>query len=167
MASGDTLIVFTPLHNEPTVASAATFDTRNQHTILDFDGGSDNEIAVFKGIMPRHYDNGGVTVYVHYTMSSAGINASVLWGVAFERLQGSVASLSGDSFAAYNNIWQKTLATPAMLRIGNVSFTNGADMDSVADGDGLRLKLTRRASVTASDNAAGDAEFWGLEIKET
>ena len=61
MASGQTLCIFTPLHNEPPASNPAILDTRNQHTVLDFDP-TTNESAVFKGIMRRNYGGGGVTV---------------------------------------------------------------------------------------------------------
>ena len=46
MASGDTLVVLTPLGNEPPVSNPATFDFRNNHPVLDFDDAT-NESAVF------------------------------------------------------------------------------------------------------------------------
>ena len=59
-----------PQHNEPPSSNAATFDMRNQHPVLDFDG-STNESAVFSGVMPQHYaGTTGVTVYIHYAMTS-------------------------------------------------------------------------------------------------
>ena len=61
MASGDTLLVLTPLHNEPPSANAATIDLRNQHAVLDFDAATD-ESAVFGGVLPRNYAGGGVTI---------------------------------------------------------------------------------------------------------
>ena len=46
MASGDTLLTFTPASNEPPATVFATLDTRNAHPVLDFDDAA-NEDAVF------------------------------------------------------------------------------------------------------------------------
>ena len=54
MASGDTLAVFTPLHNEPPASIFATLDTRNSIPVLDFDAATDEE-AVFGGFLPNNY----------------------------------------------------------------------------------------------------------------
>lgn len=164
MASGDTLIVFTPLHNEPPSSNPATLDARNQHPVLDFDA-TTNESAVFKGIMPRHYaGTTGVTVYIHYAMSSAEAD-TVDWDVAFERIGDQQLDIDGDSFAAVNSVDNTTVpGTTGLVDIVNVTFTNGADMDSVAVGESFRLKITRDA---ASDDASGDAELFAVEIKET
>ena len=70
MASGDTLIVWTALNGEPTASAFAQFDERNMHPVLDF-GDSSNESIMFTGVMPQHYGGGGVTVYIHYAMSTA------------------------------------------------------------------------------------------------
>lgn len=163
MASGDTLAVFTPLHNEPPVADFATLDTRNQHPVLDFDAAT-NESAVFKGIMPRHYGGNGITVYLHYAMSSAEA-LTIDWDVAFERVSDQQLDIDGDDFAAVQSVDNTTVpGTSGLVDIVNVAFANGAEMDSIAVGEGFRLKITRDAS---SDDAAGDAELWAVEIKET
>ena len=84
MASGDTLLIFTPLHNEPPSSDPATLDLRNQHPVLDFDAAT-NESAIFSAVMPRSYAGGGLTVYIHYAMSSA-TSGDIDWDVAFERI---------------------------------------------------------------------------------
>lgn len=164
MASGDTLLVFTPLHNEPPAANYATLDTRNQHPVLDFDATAD-ESAVFSSVMPRSYaGTTGVTVYLHYAMSSAEAD-TVDWDVAFERIGDQQLDIDGDGFAAVNSV--DNTAVPGNsgdVDIVNVTFTDGADMDSVAVGEGFRLKVTRDA---VNDDAAGDAELRFVEIKET
>ena len=163
MAAGDTLLIFGPYHNEPPAANYATLDTRNQHPCLDFDA-TTNETAVFTGIMPRHYAGGGVTVYLHYAMTSATSN-TVDWDVAFERIGDQQLDIDADSFADVNSVDDTTVpSTCGMVDVVSVAFTNGADMDSVAAGELFRLKVTRDA---ASDDATGDAELYAVELRET
>lgn len=163
MASGDTLIVFTPLQNEPPSANYATLDLRNSHPVLDFDA-STNESAVFTAVMPQHYDGGGVTVLAHYAMSSAE-SGDIDWDVAFERVGDQQLDIDGDSFAAAQSVDNTTVpATTGLVDIVSVAFTDGAQMDSVAAGESFRIKITRDA---ASDTAAGDAELVAVEIRET
>jgi hypothetical protein len=164
MASGDTLLVFTPLHNEPPSANAATIDLRNYHPVLDFDAAT-NESAVFSAVMPQSYaGTTGVTVYIHYSMSSAEAN-TIDWDVAFERIGDQQLDVDGDSFAAVNSVDNTTVpGTTGLVDVVSVAFTDGADMDSVAVGELFRIKLTRDA---VSDDAAGDAEMHAIEIRET
>jgi len=164
MASGDTLLIFTPLHNEPPATNPATLDTRNQHPVLDFDA-TTNEDAVFSAVMPRSYAaTTGLTVYIHYAMSSA-TSGDVDWDVAFERIGDQQLDIDADSFAAVQSVDNTTVpGTSGLVDIVSVAFTDGAQMDSVAVGEGFRVKVTRDA---ASDTATGDAELLFVEIKET
>ena len=163
MASGDTLLIFTPLHNEPPSSSIATLDTRNQHPCLDFDAAA-NEEAVFSAIMPRSYAGGGITVYIHYAMSSAEAD-TIDWDAAFERIGDQQLDIDGDSFAAVQSVDNTTVpGTTGLVDIVSIAFTNGAQMDSVAVGELFRLKVARDA---VSDDAAGDAELLAVELKET
>jgi len=163
MASGDTLLQFGPLHNEPPASNSATLDERNGHPVLDFDG-TTNESAIFSGVMPRHYGGGGVTAYIHYAMSSA-TSGDVDWDAAFERIGDQQQDIDSDGFAAANSVDNTTVpGTSGNVDIVSVAFTDGADMDSVAVGELFRLKITRDA---VSDTAAGDAELLGVELKET
>ncbi len=163
MASGDTLLIFTPLHNEPPAANAATIDLRNQRPVLDFDP-TTNESAVLGSVMPRNYAGGGVTVYLHYAMSSATAN-TIDWDVAFERVGDQQLDIDADSFAAVNSVDNTTVpGTSGNVDIVNVPFTDGADMDSVAVGEAFRLQVSRDAP---NDSATGDAELVRVEVKET
>jgi hypothetical protein len=164
MASGDTLCVFTSLHNEPPSSNAATLDTRNQHSVLDFDAASD-ESAVFGSVMPRHYDGGGVTVSLIWLASTA-TEGDVVWNVAFERHQDDTDDLDSDSFAAVNAATATCASASGEPQYTDVAFTDGADMDSVAAGESFRLKVTRDAD-NESDDMTGDAELLRAEIRET
>ena len=164
MASGDTLVVFHPYNNEPPASAYATLDTRNSRPCLDFDASS-NESAVFSSVMPQHYaQTTGVTVYIHYAMSTAEAN-TVDWDAAFELVGDQDYDIDGDGFAAVNSTDDTTVpATSGLVDIISIAFTDGADMDSVTPGDGFRLQITRDAS---SDDATGDAEVYWVEIRET
>lgn len=164
MASGDTLVIFTPQMNQPPSSNPATEDVRNQHLVLDFAPSGSNESAVFTGVMPQHYDGGGVTVYLHYAMSSA-VSGDIDWDVAFERIGDQGQDIDSDGFAAVNSVDSTTVpGASGLVDVVSVTFTDGADMDSVAVGEEFRLKVTRDA---ASDTATGDAELMAVEIRET
>ena len=163
MAIGDTLCRFTPLHNEPPSSNSATIDLRNQHPVLDFND-TTNESAVFSDVMPRNYGGNGLTVYLHYAMSSA-VSGTVDWDVSFERIGDQQQDIDSDDFAAANSVDDTTVpGTSGLVDIVNITFTNGADMDSIAVGEGFRIKTTRDAT---NDDASGDAELLFVEIKET
>jgi len=164
MASGDTLIIFMPYNNEPPSSNYATLDTRNLHPCLDFDA-TTNESAVFSAVMPQSYaGTTGVTVYLHYAMTSATTN-TVDWDVSFERIGDQQLDIDSDSFAAVNSVDDTTVpGTSGNVDVVSVAFTDGADMDSVAAGELFRIKVTRDA---ASDDATGDAELYAVEIRET
>jgi len=164
MASGDTLLEFGPYSNEPPLTNFATLDTRNQRPCLDFDAAI-FEHAYFSAVMPRHYaGTTGVTVYLHYAMSSA-VADTVDWDVAFERIGDQQLDIDADSFAAVNSVDNTTVpGTSGLVDIVSINFTDGADMDSVAVGEKFRLKVTRDA---ASDDATGDAELYAVELVES
>lgn len=164
MASGNTLITFLPYNNEPPTSNYMTLDTRNQHPCLDADP-STNESAVFSAVMPQHYaGTTGVTVYIHYAMSSA-VALTVDWDVAFERIGDQQQDVDNDSFAAVNSVDNTTVpGTSGLVDVVSVAFTDGIDMDSVTVGELFRIKITRDA---VSDDAVGDAEIYAIEIRET
>ncbi len=162
-AAADTLVVFTPLSNEPPASNFATPDLRNSHPVLDFDA-TTNESSVFSGVMPRRYGGGGVTVYIHYAMTSA-TSGNIDWDVAFERIGDQQQDLDADGFAAVNSVDNTTVpGTTGLVDIVSITFTDGADMDSVAAGESFRLQVTKDA---VSDTAAGDGELVKVEVKET
>lgn len=166
MASGDTLAVFTALDNMPPVSNYATLDTRNGYAVLDFDDTTD-ESAVFCGFMPRNYAGGGITVTVGWMATSATTGAISL-DVALMSVTDDADDLDTKSFAAANNANPTTASASGEVDYATVTFTDGADMDSVAAGELFYLKVTRDANgTTSTDDMAGDMELVFVEVKET
>lgn len=164
MASGNTLLIFTPQANEAPSSAFATIFTRNGHLVLLFDATVD-ENAIFAGVLPRNYAGGGLTVYLHWAGTSA-ITGDVIWNAAFERIGEGQQDIDADGFAAAQAVTATAPGTSGHLDIAAITFTNGAQMDSLAVGEAFRLKITRDAD-NVSDTMTSDAELVAVEIKET
>ena len=164
MASGDTLCVFFPAMSEPPSSNYATFDTRNGVLVLDFDDTTDESVE-FPGFMPRHYDGGGITVTLGW-MATTATAANCIWNVGFKSVSDDADDLDSKAFAAVNEVTDTAASASGEVAYAAVTFTDGADMDSIAAGEYFRIDVTRSASDT-SDTLTGDAELVFVEIKET
>lgn len=166
MASGSTLAYFKPQDNEPPSSNYATLDVRNGYLVLDFDDTTD-ESAIFKGFMPRTYDGGGVTVTVGW-MATSATTGTISLDVQFMSVTDDADDLDTKSFAAANNANPTTASASGEVDYATITFTDGADMDSVAAGEVFYLKVTRDADgTTSTDNMSGDMELVFVEIRET
>lgn len=167
MASGDTLATFFPADNEPPASAYATFDVRNAHPTLDFDGSTADEEAVFTGVLPRNYAGGGLTVYCHVAFAAA-ISGNGRIQVGIERMDASSLDITADSFAAFQSTGVTAPGTSGQIVVGTITFTSGAQMDSLAAGEPFRLKIRRDMDGTSgTDDITTDMELLAVEVKET
>jgi hypothetical protein len=164
MASADTLAVFTPQSNEPPSANYATFDTRNGIGVLDFDAATE-ESAIVRGILPRNYAGGGLTV-TSYWMATSATSGDIKVGTSIERDNVAGTDLDADSFATEQTGTGTADATSGKVFSVVTTHTSGANMDSLAAGEPFRLKIARKAA-DGADTMTGDAELLVVEIKET
>jgi hypothetical protein len=163
--SGQTLLIWMCGRDkaEFPASNYATYNTRNNHSVLEFDT-TTGETVYIPFIMPRSYAGGGITVYLTWCAATA-TSGTIGWLVAVERIGAAQQDIDSDGFAADQTLTAITVdAASGNTTVGNVAFTNGAQMDSVAVGEMFRLRITRNV---ASDTAAGDAQLLAVEIKET
>jgi hypothetical protein len=166
MASGETLLIFDPMNNEPPATLYATLDLRNSHPVLDFDGTADEE-AVFTGILPRNYAGGGLTIYLHVMFTTA-TSGNAYWQAAIERMDDASLDLDADSFAAFVGAAGNPNAASGKMTLVTLTFTDGSAMDSLVVGEMFRLKVRRDADGSVgTDDVTTDGELVGIEIKET
>ena len=163
MATGDTLLIFTPQAGMPPASNYATLDTRNSRLVADFDAATD-ESLVFRGVLPRNYGGSGITVNIIW-MATSATSGSVRWLSAFERCN---TDQDSDSFATANSAGGTANGTSGITTTTGIAHTTGAQIDSVAVGEEFLLKITRDADGTSgTDDASGDAELVAVELKET
>jgi hypothetical protein len=163
MASGDTLGVMWAENNQPGTASFAVIDTRNNHVVLDFNGGTAWD-AIFPVFLPRNYAGGGVTLDVSFTGGTA-TGGSVVFTTAFERV-GTAQDIDSDSFATGNSGTLVCPGTTGVFNLISIAHTDGAQMDSLAAGEWGRVKLTR-AVADSHDTAGGTVQVRYVQMRET
>ena len=165
MASGDLLAVLLPSMNEPPATIQATMDTRNAHPVIEFDQSADEE-AVWTEYMLPYYGGGGVTLSILWTADGIA-SGNVIWDAQWELIDPNVLDIDADSFAAVQSTAAIAVpATDGFAKETTISFTNGAQMDSVAASTWYRLKVRRDAN-HASDTAAADVQILAVLAKET
>lgn len=147
----------------------ATQDTRNTHPVLDFDATTD-ECAYFGGVLSNRYAGGGLTVTLFWSATSA-TTGGVSWLAAIEAHPDDTLDLDSDSFASNKSSGSVTAASASgELSYDAITFSSGAEMDSLAAGESYRLRVCRNAdgaTPTETDDMTGDAELHKVTIRES
>lgn len=164
MASGDTLWVWKAYEGIPFSTSYPTADQRNGTWVLDYDASSKEE-ACFLGTLPSNYAGGALTLSVRTMATSSTANTFVLGG-AIERRHVAGDDFDADSFASEQQSGGVAPSTTSGIKVAaTISFSSGANMDSMVAGDDFRLKLARLVA-DSSDTMAGDLEVETLYLTE-
>lgn len=162
--------VFSALSNIPPVANFATLTTRNTtspHTMLQFSHTAASS-AIFSSVLPAGYGGGGLTVDIYWTTLSATSGGTVSWGAAFESHTADADDLDADSFADYNTVTSLSLPSAAgELMKATITFTDGADMNSLAAGESYRLKITRDSGTFSGDDLASEIQLYKVTVRES
>lgn len=172
MASGNTLLILTPLDNVPPATLYAVFDTMvgtstpvENIPVLKF---NDTTVwyADFYCVMPSNYAGGGLTLTFMWS-AAATANTAVL-SAALRRVQDDAEDLDTTAQTYdYNNTGALTPANVVgEVAYDTLTFTNGADMDSVAVDEYFILRV-RRVPTDGSDTLVGDLALHAIIVKET
>lgn len=111
------------------------------------------------------YDGGGLTFTLPWSAASATSNAC-RWGIAIRRLQDDAEDIDTSQTYDFNDVDDTAASVSGELSYPTIAFTDGADMDSWANGELAVVRVRRNAS-HANDNMTGDAELWGISGVET
>ncbi len=129
-----------------------------------FDSATD-EYMDFVGVMPTNYAGGGVTLIIQWT--STATTGNTVWRAAFRRVADDAEDVDTSHTYDYNSVTATTASVAGEWDYATITFTDGADMDSVAAGEGFVLRLTRNASDGTNDTMTGDAGIVLAHAKET
>ncbi len=174
MSSGDSLLWLGPEVWRPGDVDFATPDTILTTSadepdqiidVWDFDPGSTEEYLYCRALLPAHYAAGGLTARVFWT--SEATSGVCRWALAFKSMTGGADNVASKAFAAPNTVDGTTDATARDTNDDDITFTDGADMDSVAVGEKFFLELSRNSSHANDTMNSNDGEFHGLYLLET
>lgn len=110
------------------------------------------------------YAGGGLTFVLPWSAASA-TSGTVRWGVAIRRVQDDGENIGASHSYDYNTVDVSPASAAGEIKYPTITFTNGADMDSWADGEKAVVRIRRDVSV--GGNMSGNAELWGLQGLET
>jgi len=173
MASGDTLIIVTPMQSVPPATIFATLDTVTGTStpveaipVLDFDD-TTQEYIDFYLFMPRHYGGNGIDIEIVFSAAETSTDV-VAWQAAFRRIEDDTDDLDT---TAHTYVFNEVIATAPSV-VGEVAydvitFTDGTDMDSVTAGDYFVLRVSRDPTPSSGTDVTGDASLHIIEIRES
>jgi hypothetical protein len=174
MASGDPLFTLllgmgnAPADNAPSlglVTSNISGEDNGLVHVLEFDAAAIEHMD-FPYVLPDNYGGGGLTFAIRWSAASA-TTAETRWEIAIRRVQDDAEDLDTTAHSyAYNFVEATAPSAVGELSYDDVTFTDGADMDSWAVGEYAIIRVRRNAT-HANDDMAGDALFHAIYVTET
>jgi hypothetical protein len=165
MASGDTLMAFMPENKQGPGAGSAPFDVRNDILVLAFDGGT-SEAAIFRGILPKHYAGGGLTLEIWWM--TIAVTGDVVWGGSISRAQAGGADQDAYTFATEQLSAAATADATAGKKVkSTITFSSGANMDGLQAGEPFFLRVQRKTADAGDTMSANDAQLVEMHLAET
>lgn len=116
-------------------------------------------------VLLRGYAGGGLTMLLPWSAATA-TSGVCRWGVAVRRMQDDAEDIDTSQTYDFNDVDDTAANVSGELSYPTIAFTDGADMDSWANGE-IAIVRVRRNATHANDTMTGDAELWGIEIRET
>lgn len=165
MASGGAVVQV--LAMMPPGTAGATIDVRaggstpaENVIVYDFDAATDEFMDFLCKL--EGYAAGGLTFTLPWSASSA-TSGDCRWGMAIRRVADDAEDIDGAHTYDYNYTADTAASASGELSYPTIAFTDGADMDSWAEGELAVVRVTRDAD-NAADTMAGDAELWGTPL---
>lgn len=172
MASGDVVVMINEVM--PPSTSFPQFAIRigasspaEQVPYWAFDAAADEYLDFYCRL--QGYAGGGLTFTLTW-MAATATTGGVLWALAIRREADDAEDIDVAQTYDYNEVRDVAASASGENSYFNITFTDGADMDTLANGEDFILRLRRRGSdntASTGDDMAGDAQFRALVGKET
>ncbi len=172
MASGDVLVTWLALDNQPpdddfatydTILTASTDEPDDIFPVLDFDPGTPNEFAIFMGVLPAHYGAGGFTVDLFWVAEAT--SGAVKWDVSIKRYPPN-AVMTTQTYVGEESTTTTVNNVARELNNTVITLTN-SEIDALLVNELFQLAVERDAADAADTMNSNDAELIAVYLKET
>lgn len=164
MASGQPVVLLNAI--SPPSTSFAAYTVRlgassppEQVPCWAFDAAADEYLDFYCTL--TGYGGGGLTFTIK-SMAATATTGGALIGLAIRRIQDDAEDVDVAQTYDYNEVRVPVASASGEFTYDTITFTNGADMDNLANGEDFILRMRRRGSdntATTGDDAAGDFQF--------
>lgn len=168
MASGDPVVQI--IREMPPGTLAALIDTRaggstptEQVIVHDFDATTAWYLDLLCKLVG--YDGVGLTFTLVWSASTA-TTGDVRWEIAVRAMPDDAEDIDAAHTYVFNGVTDAAPSVSGEVVYPTIAFTDGADMDSWAEGE-LAIVRVRRDPAHGDDDMAGDAELWAVGGVET
>lgn len=163
MASGDAVVQIQQIM--PPGTTYATFDVRvggstpaENIPVHDFDAGASEYLDFLCKL--EGYAGGGLTFTIVWGASTA-TSGDVRWAIAVRRIADDAEDVDSSHTYVFNEVTDTAPSASGEYTYVTIAFTNGADMDSWAEGEMAIVRIYRDHD-HGDDDMTGDAELLGL-----
>lgn len=171
MATGDALLYLSAWAGAPPSTAGAQFGTMLGAStpaevieVANFDQ-TTIEYLDFLLTLPANYGGNGLTCKIAWAAAAA--TGDCVWRAALRRIEDDVDDLDTTAHTYdYNSVTATAPSVIGEVSFESITFTSGADMDSVAAGDVFILRVQRKAD-DGADTLADDARLITIYITET
>ena len=112
------------------------------------------------------YDGGGLTLVLAWTPDTA-TSGNCDWEASIRAIPDDAEDLDGSHTYVANGVIAASPNAAGEVGYDSITFTDGADMDSLADGELFILRIMRDANDATNDTMTGDAQLWDVLGYET
>lgn len=110
----------------------------------------------------KGYAGGGLTFTIPWMAATATTGVS-RFGLAIRRIQDDAEDLDTSQTYDFNEVDATTANVSGEVAYDTITFTSGADMDSLANGEAFILRFYRNAA-HANDTMAGNAQLLASQL---
>ena len=113
------------------------------------------------------YDGGGLTTVYPWSVDGAN-SGNVILSAAIRAIPDDAEDLDASHSYQYNDVTDAAPSVDGEVVYAEIAFTDGADMDSLADGELFVLRVRRRSDQGGDTINSNSIHLWGPPIvKET
>lgn len=137
--------------------------SRNDHKLIAFDD-TTPESVIWRDLLPGNFNGADLLVTI-YWLAATAVEGEVVWGCEWERNAVAGHDIDADSWGIQRRMRGTAPDTSGVLQSTVLRFSQ-SEADDIGSGESFRLRIQRLASQEGNSGMSGDAQIFGVTVKE-